>query len=365
MERKNFSDGDKINKGDHICFFYKDYTEWENVIIPFALHGIEKKEKVVIINNEPLNESLLQVKINDEIKLNDLKCVKDQISIFNTSDIYGADAANPYILADNIRNYSKLAKEQGFSGIRIAGDGTDMLSENKNLNSFLKYELIVNHEFKEKYITAICSYDQNKILGNAVADLIFSHPSIIIGDVLCRNILGGIIKFKENGQPDINKYLNDFRNAELERRETLDEYVKLKIAEKKNAELLNEIFQGHNSVNKNNISIIEKNIISSILPLARKLSDVLTGDKKKMIDLIINKITNISDPYGIKLDSLKGKLTPTEIHICSLLREKMSSKKIAEILNISSVTVDRHKNNIRAKLGIKGRKNRLLDHLNK
>lgn len=45
-------------------------------------------------------------------------------------------------------------------------------------------------------------------------------------------------------------------------------------------------------------------------------------------------------------------LTPTEVHVCAMLRESMRSWEIAERLTIAEHTVENHRSNIRAKLGL-------------
>lgn len=52
-----------------------------------------------------------------------------------------------------------------------------------------------------------------------------------------------------------------------------------------------------------------------------------------------------------KLSARYPELTPAEIKICSMLATDMTTKEIAEVLNLSARTVERHRYNIRKKLG--------------
>jgi len=47
-----------------------------------------------------------------------------------------------------------------------------------------------------------------------------------------------------------------------------------------------------------------------------------------------------------------AKLTPRELEICDLIKEGLSSKEISESLNLSILTVHKHREDIRKKLGI-------------
>ena len=69
-------------------------------------------------------------------------------------------------------------------------------------------------------------------------------------------------------------------------------------------------------------------------------------------------------PGSVDLESqLEGfSLSPRELELCGLLRAGMSSKEIASFLGLSELTVERHRHNIRRKLGI-GKEVSLAAHL--
>jgi DNA-binding CsgD family transcriptional regulator len=56
-------------------------------------------------------------------------------------------------------------------------------------------------------------------------------------------------------------------------------------------------------------------------------------------------------------------LTPAEIQITNFIKEGLTSKEIADILNVAEKTVEIHRYNIRMKLGIKNKKINLRSHL--
>ena len=67
---------------------------------------------------------------------------------------------------------------------------------------------------------------------------------------------------------------------------------------------------------------------------------------------------------GVKLSSESFGLTPSEIKVADLIRQGNGSKEIAAIHNLSYKTVERHRENIRNKIGIKNKKINLQSHLN-
>ena len=46
------------------------------------------------------------------------------------------------------------------------------------------------------------------------------------------------------------------------------------------------------------------------------------------------------------------KLTPREIEICNMIKSGLTTKEISNFLNSSSQTIDKHRKNIRKKLGL-------------
>jgi DNA-binding CsgD family transcriptional regulator len=88
-----------------------------------------------------------------------------------------------------------------------------------------------------------------------------------------------------------------------------------------------------------------------VFPLLRQIDSLLPDDNKQLI-LLKNELDKISDNSNKVFSTLSGILTPREIEIAALISDGMPSKEIADILNISIETVERHRCTIRKKLGI-------------
>jgi len=55
--------------------------------------------------------------------------------------------------------------------------------------------------------------------------------------------------------------------------------------------------------------------------------------------------------------------TPTEIQVANLIKAGKTSKEIAQIMSVSTGTIDTHRNNIRSKLNLNGKKLNLRAYL--
>ncbi len=83
-------------------------------------------------------------------------------------------------------------------------------------------------------------------------------------------------------------------------------------------------------------------------------------------DIILNVRTSLENKFKNNFDSLlkiQHLLTPRELEICSLIKNGMSTKDISTHLSISELTVERHRNTIRKKLGLNNSGSNLTTYL--
>ena len=99
---------------------------------------------------------------------------------------------------------------------------------------------------------------------------------------------------------------------------------------------------------------VQGNIIANVenllLPVIQKLK--IEGDSQKYLDLLKKNIEELTSPFGLNLTKKKYKLSPREIEICNMIKSGLTSKEISKLLNISLRTIEKHRDNIRNKLGI-------------
>ena len=126
------------------------------------------------------------------------------------------------------------------------------------------------------------------------------------------------------------------KNAELERKNTAL------------TEVLEHIEQKKEEIKDN----VRANVHELFMPLLEKLRSSRRPEENVYIDMLERSLENLTSAFGHKITSRNLKLTPKEINICNLIKHDLPSKEIARLLGISLFTVERHRNNIRAKLGI-------------
>lgn len=106
------------------------------------------------------------------------------------------------------------------------------------------------------------------------------------------------------------------------------------------------------------------NVKELIYPYFEKLrSTSLSDGQAALLDLVDSNLEDIISPFVQKMTMAHSALTPTEIQVANLIKDGKRSKEIARLLNVSMGTLEFHRNNIRKKLGIGGKKLSLHAHL--
>jgi DNA-binding NarL/FixJ family response regulator len=103
--------------------------------------------------------------------------------------------------------------------------------------------------------------------------------------------------------------------------------------------------------------VLEEKVLFSvrdlIMPYMEKLkSSVADQRHQSYLDIIESNLNDIVSPFMTAKATEQYKLTPTQIHVANFVKQGKSTKEIAEILCLSTSTIDSHRNTIRKKLGI-------------
>ncbi len=136
------------------------------------------------------------------------------------------------------------------------------------------------------------------------------------------------------------------------------EREKLKEANITLKNILDRVEEDKNSIKES----IALNIDKSIIPILEELKSDPKSDRSRIARLESN-LSDISSDFHKRVVNLKYNLTPTEIEICKMVKAGHPGKQIASMLNISYLTVEGHKRNIRRKLKLNNTKINLQSYL--
>lgn len=104
--------------------------------------------------------------------------------------------------------------------------------------------------------------------------------------------------------------------------------------------------------------LTEDSLTRAALPLVERLKDneLSSEAREAAADSLLAELSRMARPFVLenKANAPAASLSPREREIIRLLRAGNSSKDIAQTLGLSSATVERHRHNIRRKLGLVG-----------
>ena len=106
------------------------------------------------------------------------------------------------------------------------------------------------------------------------------------------------------------------------------------------------------------------NVKELVVPYAEKLRKNLSDPKQTAyLNILESNLNDIISPFAHKLSSKYSSLTPAEIQTVQLIKGGRTTKEIAELLNVSTRTVESHRQNIRMKMGLHAKKANLRSYL--
>lgn len=106
------------------------------------------------------------------------------------------------------------------------------------------------------------------------------------------------------------------------------------------------------------------NIQELVMPYLKKLQKTKLDPKQESLAGVIeSNLKDIASPFSRILSTKYLKFTPTEIQVANLVKQGKTTKEVADLLNLSSETIECHRKNIRKKIGIKNKNENLRTHL--
>jgi len=171
----------------HICGFFDSEDERYEIILPYLKEGLENNEEVLNILESTSHsdhcERLSQAGIPVEEKL-----ATSQLKVLSADETYLKGgffgAKKMYALVEEALINSKKA---GYDSIRACGDMTWALRSVAGTDELIEYEARLNELTPKHCCSLICMYDVNRFSGRALADVLATHPYVILNGKIHSN----------------------------------------------------------------------------------------------------------------------------------------------------------------------------------
>ena len=168
---------DRLQRGDHSCTAFTDHEAHWKVLTAYTRTGLTEGEKVLIFLDP--ND------LSDDEVVARMDCGTGQVGaawdsgqlVLTRSSSFFQDRG--FDKQSNIETFEKeidRAREEGWSGLRNAGDMGWVLDQGLSDDEVVDYESSVESLFADDRFTAICWYDQRRFSDYLVAAASEVHP---------------------------------------------------------------------------------------------------------------------------------------------------------------------------------------------
>lgn len=113
---------------------------------------------------------------------------------------------------------------------------------------------------------------------------------------------------------------------------------------------------------------VQQSVISNvqglILPFVERIRQCLSDPSSlAYLEVVEAGLADIVSPFMRRMASTFANLTPAEIRVSHFIKQGLTTKEIADLLNLSTRTIEAYRNSIRKKMGIANRKVNLRSYL--
>jgi hypothetical protein len=180
--------GSQLGEVRHVCAFFANDDEEYRVLLPFIQEGLSCGDKAVqVVNPEARQEHLrrlsgagidstaheqngqLQIRINTEVYLRDGRFDQDRM------------------LAAFEEMAASARSVEGYPRSRIACRMDWASGDQSRIQDVIEFESRVNDVWRRYDDAVICTYHLTQLSGDAVIDIMRTHPMVIIGGHLHQN----------------------------------------------------------------------------------------------------------------------------------------------------------------------------------
>jgi PAS domain S-box-containing protein len=189
---------------------------------------------------------------------------------------------------------------------------------------------------------------------------------ILDKDGKVRWLENNVVTIRWEGKPASLNFLSDItgrkENEEKIRQTTQQLQIEREALQNKNValrEVLNQIDAEKNAIKRQ----ITSNVEQAVIPTVLRLKELSPPAQVKSFEMLEKDLKEIVSPFMEMVKSRYTKLSPRELEICRLIKNGMTSKEIAEALNLALATVHKYRELIRRKLELTNSETNLNTYL--
>ncbi|WP_305042779.1 EAL domain-containing protein [Geoalkalibacter sp.] len=207
----------RILPGQNVGFFFDSDEDHRVVLRDFILDGLERGEKILYLTARRSEEQLREcLELPESVWR-----APDQISFVPAfTPVLPLDRPLIDIFTQNFQEQLRLARQQGYSGLRLTSERVFSLEFLAQPQERVAFKRQIQALVLEQNCEMICQYDLRLLDNAALLDLLSAHPRIIFGRQFHENFYFVPFSCEQSGRSQITlrnclKNLQDRSRADL------------------------------------------------------------------------------------------------------------------------------------------------------
>ena len=179
--------GSQLGETRHVCAFFNSDEEEYRVLLPFIKDGLKSGDKAVHVLNPGQGQDHLHRLAGAGI---DPAAAQQsgQLELRTNTDVYLPDGR--FDQDRMLQVFEQLASGNapgGFPLSRICCRMDWAVEDRSHVDDVIEFESRVNDVWRHHDDAVICTYQLGKFGGDAVIDIMRTHPMVIVGGILQHN----------------------------------------------------------------------------------------------------------------------------------------------------------------------------------
>jgi hypothetical protein len=170
----------------HLALFYRTRAEQLAAVSAFVERGLALGERVVYLADDNDVETVVEALEATGI---DVASHRDRgrLRVDDARTVYGEDTFDPTRTVDGVETLAREAVEDGYAGLRLAGENTWSFEFDCEFDSVIEFERDFDRRCPEFDVTALCQYSLDRFDDAAVGKSLQTHEQVVYRGRLCEN----------------------------------------------------------------------------------------------------------------------------------------------------------------------------------
>lgn len=166
-----------VKTGDHACYIYEDPSKQLSTVAAFFSEGMRRHERCVYILGENTIAIVASAFTKHGIDVAGSRTDGSLVFLTANESYLVGGSFEPQAVIARFRDYLKDTLNEGFAGMRAAGEMSWALGADGHSERLVEYELMADHFYLDEQprIASLCQYNRKRFSQNTLDGVKISH----------------------------------------------------------------------------------------------------------------------------------------------------------------------------------------------